>query len=470
MRAKSKTTFNCSGGSATKTRMSRLSSGTRLCLATLLLFTVLAIVVQSDAARGGATNRTEQWYKGNLHTHSFWSDGDNFPELIAEWYKTNGYNFLAFSDHNNQEGEKWVSIPATNQNRNLALDAYIKRYGTNSIQRKTENGETQVRLKQFKEYQAQIEVPGKFLLMPGEEVSDRHLSAPVHMGAINVREFVKPNGGTSIVEVLNNNVNAVYEQRKRTRQPMFPHINHPNFGWALTAEEMMQVKREQFFEVYNGHPHVHNAGDATHASTERIWDIILTRRLAELNLPVVYGIATDDGHHYHQFQPAQSNPGRGWIMVRAKTLTPASLIDAMEDGEFYASSGVCLKKIQTDRKTYTVEVDAQTDVTYTIQFIGTRKGYNRESEPLRAPSGTPLRVTHRYSDEIGAVLQEVQGTSATYKLQGDEIYVRAKVISSKKLHEAAGNLQKVTSKRKPDAALTEEVQSAWTQPLVTGVK
>src|SRR5262249_26326928 len=40
------------------------------------------------------------WYRGNLHTHSFWSDGDDFPESIADWYKTNGYQFLAFSDHN----------------------------------------------------------------------------------------------------------------------------------------------------------------------------------------------------------------------------------------------------------------------------------------------------------------------------------------------------------------------------------
>ncbi|NND80278.1 MAG: histidinol-phosphatase, partial [Maribacter sp.] len=27
-----------------------------------------------------------QWFKGNLHTHSYWSDGDEFPEVIMEWY------------------------------------------------------------------------------------------------------------------------------------------------------------------------------------------------------------------------------------------------------------------------------------------------------------------------------------------------------------------------------------------------
>ena len=36
-----------------------------------------------------------RFWKGNLHTHSFWSDGDDFPEMIADWYKRHGYHFLA---------------------------------------------------------------------------------------------------------------------------------------------------------------------------------------------------------------------------------------------------------------------------------------------------------------------------------------------------------------------------------------
>ena len=35
----------------------------------------------------------QRWWKGNLHTHTFWSDGDDFPEMVAEWYRDNGYNF-----------------------------------------------------------------------------------------------------------------------------------------------------------------------------------------------------------------------------------------------------------------------------------------------------------------------------------------------------------------------------------------
>ena len=69
----------------------------------------------------------------------------------------------------------------------------------------------------------------------------------------------------------------------------------------------MRVRGENFFEVYNGHPEVHNAGDHDHASTDRVWDIILTRRIAEFDLPLMYGLATDDGHAYHGIPSRRPN-------------------------------------------------------------------------------------------------------------------------------------------------------------------
>ena len=42
----------------------------------------------------------QNWKKGNLHTHSLWSDGDDFPEMIIQWYKDHDYQFIALSDHN----------------------------------------------------------------------------------------------------------------------------------------------------------------------------------------------------------------------------------------------------------------------------------------------------------------------------------------------------------------------------------
>ena len=39
------------------------------------------------------------WLKGNIHTHSNYSDGRVAPDLLALGYKDRGYDFLAITDH-----------------------------------------------------------------------------------------------------------------------------------------------------------------------------------------------------------------------------------------------------------------------------------------------------------------------------------------------------------------------------------
>jgi hypothetical protein len=394
------------------------------------------------------------WWKGNLHTHSLWSDGDDYPEMIVGWYKEHGYHFLALSDHNTMlEGIRWTS-GLTNRGGKVALEKYLRRYDSKWVERREEKGQTMVRLKTLEEFRGLFEEPGRFLLIPGEEISDKYGSAPIHLNASNLRELIPPQGGNSVFEVVQNNVTAVINQRKQTGQPMIPHINHPNFTWALTAEDLLRVQGDRFLEVYNGNPVTRNEGDASHASAERIWDILLTRRLAELGMEPFWGTAVDDSHNYHQNEIGKSNPGRGWLMVRAGELTPAALIAALERGDFYATSGVRLKEIRRAGGELGVEIEPEPGVTYKTQFIGTRKGYDSTSAAV-VLDGKMLRTTRRYSSDIGAVLAEVEGTSPAYKLKGDEIYVRAKVVSSKP---------------KENPTVPGDRETAWIQPLVTGGK
>jgi len=396
-----------------------------------------------------AAQPASRWWKGNLHTHSLWSDGDDYPEMIAAWYKENGYHFLALSDHNVMlEGQRWFSLTNYRGNGEL-LEKYRRRFGTNWVEQRVQNGTNQVRLKPLPEFRALLEESGRFLLIPAEEITDRHLTAPVHVNATNLRDYVPPQGGSNVLEVMQRNVDAVLAQRQRTGQPMFPHINHPNFGWGITAEELMRVQGEKFFEVYNGHPAVRNEGDATHANVERMWDIVLTWRLAVLGLPPMFGLAVDDSHNYQTNAIGHSNVGRGWVMVRSGRLTPESIVHALEAGDFYASTGVTLKENRRDSRGLHIEIAAEPGVTYRTQFIGTRRQFDRANEPVRTASGEALRVTHRYSEEIGTVLSEVVGNIAAYGFKGDELYVRAKVTSSK---------------LKSNPYRAGETEAAWTQP------
>jgi hypothetical protein len=135
-------------------------------------------------------------------------------------------------------------------------------------------------------------------------------------------------------------------------------------------------------------------------------------------------------------------------MVRSATLSPGSLMAAMKRGDFYASTGVALSDLSREGSRLSLAVQAQPGVSYTIQFVGTRRGYDTASVAVRDSAGVP--VTRRYSGDIGEVLAEVSGPVATYTMRGDEIYIRARVRSSK---------------TKANPSYPGEVEMAWTQPV-----
>ena len=391
-----------------------------------------------------------EWYKGNLHTHSHWSDGNDYLEMIALWYKERDYDFLCFTDHNVlADSERWVSVEKTKGGK-TAYDKLKARF-PDWIDERVNDDVLEVRLRTFEEVSEKIAEPGKYLLIQGEEISDRYESYPIHLNASNIQELIPPLGGESVLDAMQNNVNAVIAQRERTGQPILVHLNHPNFYYAITAEELMRVVGENFFEVYNGHPSVNNSGDDVHVSAERIWDVILTWRIAELDLPLMYGLAVDDGHEYHNIPSRASEPGRGWVVVLADELSPEALIESLESGRFYASSGVSLKSVAASPDKYEVVVDAEEGVEYTIDFIGTRQEFDATSEEVQDRDGNPVHTTRTYSDEVGQVLQSSSGPSATYRLAGDELYVRARVTSTKK---------------HPNPAELGEFERAWCQPVL----
>ncbi len=369
----------------------------------------------------------KRWMKGNLHAHSYWSDGDEFPEVIMDWYKSNGYQFVALSDHNTlAEGDKWVVISEDSIYQN-AFKNYLDKYGSDWVNHKLDSGRIHVQLKTYEEYKRIFEEKEEFLIIQSEEITDNFEDKPLHMNATNIQVTIEPQGGNSVVEVLQNNIDEVINQGEETGIPILPHINHPNFGYGISLEDMIALKGERFFEVYNGHPMVHNLGDSVHMSTEEMWDLINISYINN-NQPVMYGIATDDSHHYHVMGDKWSNAGRGWIMVQSDSLTPASLITAMNAGKFYATSGVTLKGLETDENNLSVEVSAEPGIAYTISFIGCRKDQS-----------TP------------EVFKSVEGTEAIFELTEDILFVRCKITSSK-LHS------------NPIENILYEM--AWTQPVI----
>lgn len=396
-------------------------------LSPILLILSFLIGSCGDSTKNAEEAVAKKWYKGNLHTHSFWSDGDEFPETILDWYKSNDYQFIALSDHNTiSMEEKWIQVREDSIYQN-SFKSYLETYGEDWVNYKTDSGKVHVKLKTYTEYRDLFEKPGEFLVVHSEEITDRYEDKHVHMNATNIQEKIEPQGGNSISEVMQNNLDAVLKQRKETGVPIMPHINHPNFHYSISLQDMISLKGERFFEVYNGHPTVHNMGDSTHISTEEMWDQINISYITAKK-PLMYGLATDDSHNYHKMGNKWSNSGRGWVMVQSDTLSAPALIEAMEKGDFYSSTGVSLKTLDYDKKNVKVEVEPEAGVNYTITFLGCLKGETEVKE-----------------------LKVVEGTAADFEIKDDILFVRSKITSTKLQENPIEDIK---------------YESAWTQPLL----
>ena len=307
---------------------------------------IVAAVVVSGAIQAGRAPEL-RWYKGNTHTHTLNSDGDSTPDEVVRWYREHGYQFLVLTDHNYL----------------TSVDALNALHGADE----------------------------QFLVIRGEEVTELFEGKSLHVNGLDVSERVEPQGGTSVVDVLQRNVDAI------RHVDGVPHINHPNFRWSISADELKQVRNNKLFEIYNGHPMVNSAGGGGVPGLEEVWDAILSAGVP------LYGIAVDDAHTFKDpGNPAVAGPGRGWIVVRAARLDARALLEAVERGDFYASTGVELEDYQVNARAMTVTVKPTTWSKYRIQFIG----------------------------DGGALLQETPESTATYMFTGRERYVRAKVLES----------------------------------------
>jgi hypothetical protein len=130
---------------------------------------------------------------------------------------------------------------------------------------------------------------------------------------------------------------------------------------------------------------------------EELWDNVLSRGM------LVYGLATDDAHHFDD-AAARHRRGkfayvgdRAWIMVRAEKSAP-QIREAIMHGDFYATTGVILEKLEVSRERIAIEIQS-----------------------------THPPVTTRFIGRDGRELQSSVGLSASYRPRGDEGYVRAVV-------------------------------------------
>jgi hypothetical protein len=191
---------------------------------------------------------------------------------------------------------------------------------------------------------------------------------------------VKPQHGSSVVSTIQRDVDAIREAGGIAT------INHPNFMWSFTAAEMKEVKDFTLLEIANAHPATNMFGGGDVQSAEAMWDELLRAGKR------VWGIAVDDSHNFHgdtntpvrytviggqlvyNVKPIYyAPPGRGWIFVRAESLTASNILDAIKRGDFYASTGVVLDSINFDGRDLRVAIREDGDSRYRTSYVRTKR-------------------------------------------------------------------------------------------------
>jgi len=128
-------------------------------------------------------------------------------------------------------------------------------------------------------------------------------------------------------------------------------------------------------------------------------------------------------------------------------------LDAIQEGQFYASTGIELVSVEFDpeKQLLEIEIKPQGDAVFTTSFLGTLVDFDDSSSPrIDRKTGKEIPTTRDYSEDIGKVFSTVEGLKASYRLTGKELYVRAMIQSN----------------QKPENPTSESVfRQAWTQPV-----
>ena len=299
--------------------------------------------------------RPPVWLKGNTHTHTTESDGDSTPDVVTRVVS-----------------RARLSVPGA------------ERPQRPDIGRRAERAPRQ----------------GRAVSADQGRRGHRQLrrQAGAHQRPRCRRDKVDPQKGASLLDVLQRNVDAIRPARG------VPHINHPNFGWAFSTDELQQVRNTRLLEIFNGHPQVNNLGGGGVAGLEEVWDAVLSSGT------LMYGIAVDDAHTFKQpGNPAVAGPGRGWVMVRAARLEARALLEALEAGSSTPRPASSSRTTSSTSRSMIVTVKKDAWSKYRIQFIGKGgrvvAGITRQPGRIRLPwrRGLRARQGHRKQRPRGVV-------------------------------------------------------------------
>lgn len=242
-----------------------------------------------------------QYFKANLHTHSTISDGKLTPKEVKEDYKALGYQILCLTDHNTIVNHSDMNEPDFLMLTGNEIDIPSsdmaelggKTYHINLIAKEPDNLWCPAKLYRwfptYEEYESKIQYG--------------NLKLQYSTDSIN---------------------NMIAEANEKGFLVMY---NHPNWS-CQTYEDYAPLKGLWGMELRNSECCMvgHNENN-----------FHIYKDLLNLGNRI-YPLGTDDMHTLRSL-------GKSWIMVGAPELSYSSVIEALENGDFYMSCGPEIKNL-----------------------------------------------------------------------------------------------------------------------------
>lgn len=302
------------------------------------------------------------WYKGNLHSHSTLSDGAYSPQELKQIYRKAGYSFIAFTEH-----DIFFDLSELNDASFLALmGAEIKSY---PICRDPSCGDH--RAYHMLCIPKADGISGASSVQAGERIPARITGTDSHQ--------------QDTQNVIDN----------MTARGCLVTVNHPVWS-RLLPEDLTCLDHFFALEIYNTQCAFEGCdqGEGT-----LYWDLLLRQGKQ------IWGFAADDNHNKDDLSkacPVRVSPDhprwsscKAWVMVYAEALKTEALLNALERGAFYSSTGPEILRYELMDGILTVEC----------------------SEVVRVDF-----ITY---ERRGCSFQDTDGIRfAQYHLHGDESYVR----------------------------------------------
>lgn len=323
-------------------------------------------------------NKGNQKLKGQLHAHTTNSDGRFSPEDTVEKYYNAGYDFFTITDHNVITKE-----PSNNQMLWLC-DSYEDTRNSNGNQHMNIYNVDSVKnvVDMYNTTNTPQTIVDEFVIKGKSLVCYNHPEYPVTYASDETLENLPK--GISFIEIWNGSIQEIVGT-----VPSYSDLPISNVRYGD-----MYVCSDTNKTYINSSLTLDSAiwGETTYPNGN------LDRGFMKMldNGHKVFCLATDDYHFESLFN-------NGWVVVFANSKTKNSIMNALSNGSFYASTGVNISDISFIDGVFSIDIENGDNA------ITTFYGYNNE------------------------VLKSVNGASAIYEMNGSENYVRAMVeIAGKK--------------------------------------